>query len=81
MRVAIAPGKRWIAGFSRNTRSSSAGSVAAIRPGSSVPSRRSSSSGPLNAFCTVTCWSSAKPISSATGSRASSAFASSSPVK
>ena len=38
--------------------------------------RRSSSSGDENAFWTVTCWSSAKPINSASGSRASSSFAS-----
>ena len=38
-------------------------------------------SGPVNAVCTVTCWSSAKPISSASGSRAMSASASGSPVK
>ena len=41
----------------------------------------SASVGPRNAVGTVTCWSSAKPISSASGSSASSASASSSPVK
>ena len=40
------PGKRWIAGFSRNAASSAAGSVFAIRPGSSVPIRCFSFSGP-----------------------------------
>ena len=80
-RSAIEPGKRWIAGFSRKASSSVAGSVAAILPGSSVPSRCLSLSGPEKADCTDTCWSSAKPTSSANGSDASSASASSLPVK
>ena len=46
--------------------------IAAIRAASRCPSRRWSSSGPLNAFWTVTCWSSSKPISSASGSLARS---------
>ena len=75
------PGKRWIAGVSRKIASSLPGSVAAILPGSSVPSRCFSFSGPWNAVCTGTCWSSAKPISSANGSRARSSSASSTPVK
>ena len=33
-----------------------------------MPTRSRITSGPENAFCTVTCWSSAKPISSAIGS-------------
>ena len=74
-------GKRWIAGRSRNTRSSRPGSIAAIAAASSEPTRRFSSSGPENAFCTVTCWSSAKPTRSASGSLTSSLSASSSPVK
>ena len=75
------PGKRWIAGFSRNAASSFAGSVFAMRPGSSVPSRCFSFSGPVNAVGTGTCWSSAKPISSAIGSSTRSRSASSFPVK
>ena len=63
------PGKRWIAGFSRNTGSSSAG-----RWRRSLRVERAEAllepSGPANAFCTVTCWSSAKPTSSASGSAA-----------
>ena len=43
------------------------GSVAAIRAASRWPSRRWSSAGPLKAFWTVTCWSSAKPMSRASG--------------
>ena len=45
-----------------------------------VPRRRLRSAGPLNAFWTVTCWSSAKPISSANGSSARRRSASGSPV-
>ena len=48
--------------------------------GSRCPSRVRSSSGPENAFCTVTCWSRQKPIRSAFGSSASRRSASSSPV-
>ena len=59
-RSAIAPGKRWIAGFSRNA--SSRSSFASFF-GSSVPTRCLSTSGPANAFCTGTCWSIAKPTS------------------
>src|SRR5262245_25668801 len=55
-----------------------AGSVAAIFPGSSVPSRCFSLSGPTKAVGTGTCWSSAKPTSNAKGSDASRASASSS---
>jgi hypothetical protein len=40
-----------------------------------------SASGPENAFCTETCWSSTKPISSAIGSLAISSLASSDSVK
>src|SRR3954468_23382870 len=72
------PGKRWIAGRSRNTGSRSA--VASVS--ASIDPRRSlSTSGPENAFCTVTCWSSANPTSSAIGSFAISALASSLSVK
>src|SRR5262249_16648894 len=49
--------------------------------GSSVPTRSLIFSGPEKAVCTGTCWSSANPISSAIGSLASSASASSFPVK
>ena len=58
-------GKRWIAGCSRNA--SSRSSVASFF-GSSVPARCFSTYGPANAFCTGTCWSIAKPTSSANGS-------------
>ena len=75
------PGKRWIAGRVRKASSSSPGSMPARVAASSVPSRRRISSGPENAFCTVTCWSSTNPTSSASGSSASSRSASSSPVK
>src|SRR3954454_5038178 len=71
-RSAIAPGKRWIAGFSAK---SGARSIAASFFGSSVPARSSRTYGPANAFITVTCWSIAKPTSSAKGSRASSSHA------
>src|SRR4051794_5584991 len=77
-RAAIAPGKRWIAGTWRNSGSRSAAATAA---GSSVPRRSLSTSGPANAFVTVTCWSSAKPTRSAKGSVAISALAASSSVK
>ncbi len=70
-RSAIEPGKRWIAGFSRNAGSRS--SFASFR-GSSVPTRCFSASGPAKAFCTGTCWSIAKPIRSANGSCASSSL-------
>src|SRR5689334_17301312 len=75
-RVAIAPGNRWIAGLVANA---SARSIAASFRGSSVPARSFSTYGPANAFCTVTCWSIAKPTSSANGScaRSSQAFGSS----
>src|SRR5262249_9525940 len=43
--------------------------------GSSVPARCFSRYGPANAFITVTCWSIAKPTSSANGSLASSSAA------
>src|SRR3954447_20816283 len=77
-RFAIEPGKRWIAGRSRNTGSRSAeASVAA----SIEPSRSFRSSGPENAFWTVICWSSTKPTSSAIGSVAMSWLASSESVK
>src|SRR5215213_5587004 len=76
-RLAIEPGKRWTAGRSRKTGSRS---VAASRPASSVPTRSLIASGPENAFWTVTCWSSAKPISSASGSRAISSLAASESV-
>ena len=56
------------------------GSIAAIRAASRCPIRRFSSAGPLNAFWTVTCWSSAKPMSRASGSSTSSRSASASPV-
>ena len=46
-----------------------------------MPEPRSSLSGPANAVCTVTCWSRQNPIRSASGSRARSASASSSPVE
>ena len=47
---------------------------------SRVPTRRRSSSGPEKAFCTVTCWSRAKPISSASGRSPTRRSASGSPV-
>ena len=47
---------------------------------SSDPMRLRSSSGPEKAFWTVTCWSSAKPMSSASGSAAISSSASRLPV-
>ena len=77
-RVAIEPGKRCTAGFSRNAASTWPGSRCAI---SSVPRRSLILSGPANAVWTGTCWSSAKPISSASGSEARSSFASSLFVK
>ncbi len=46
-----------------------------------APSRSFSASGPANAFRTVTRWSSAKPTSSAIGSEAIRALASSASVK
>src|SRR3954468_4797687 len=77
-RFAIEPGKRWIAGRSRKTGSRSAdASVSA----SIEPSRSFRSSGPANAFCTVICWSSTNPTSSAIGSLAISRLASSESVK
>src|SRR3954449_6875819 len=77
-RWAIAPGKRWMAGRSRKAGSRSAeASVAASRE----PRRSRSASGPEKAFWTETCWSSAKPTSSAIGSEAISVFASSESVK
>ena len=57
------------------------GSIAAIAGASSPPSRFESSSGDENAFCTVTCWSSTKPIMSASGLAPRNASASGSPVK
>src|SRR4051812_27632964 len=75
------PGKRCRAGGVRNAVSSASGSISAIARASSEPVRLRSSSGPENAFCTVTCWSSANPISRARGSVASSSSASRSPVK
>src|SRR5436190_10696160 len=56
-------------------------SAVARASGSSVPRRSFSTSGPENAFCTGTCWSSAKPTSRAIGSEAISSFASSESVK
>src|SRR5438046_1785661 len=76
-RLAIAPGKRWIAGFVVNA---SVKSIDASSFGSSVPTRRRRTSGPANAFCTGTCWSMAKPTSSANGSLASRRQASRSSV-
>src|SRR4051794_23958499 len=76
-RLAIEPGKRWIAGFSAKSGSRS---IAASFFGSSVPARCLSTYGPANAFITVTCWSIAKPTSSANGSSASSFAASGSSV-
>src|SRR6266540_5679551 len=70
-----------MAGFSRKTSSSRPGSVLAISRASSPPSRCFSLSGPEKAVCTGTCWSSAKPTSSANGSCARSASASVFPVK
>jgi hypothetical protein len=55
--------------------------MAAMAAASSVPMRSSSLSGPEKAVCTVTCWSSANPIRSASGLRAMSRFASSESVK
>jgi hypothetical protein len=46
-----------------------------------APSRSFSASGPRKAFITVTRWSSSKPTSSAIGSAAIRAFASSDSVK
>jgi hypothetical protein len=54
--------------------------MAASSAASMVPTRRRSSSGPLKAFWTLTCWSRTKPMSSAIGSVASNASASASPV-
>ena len=59
--------------------SSRRGSIAAIVGASSPPSRFESSSGDENAFCTVTCWSSTKPIISASGLSPRNASASGSP--
>ena len=80
-RAAIAPGKRCRAGGVRKTSTSAVGSIAAIRAASRWPIRRWSSAGPLNAFWTVTCWSSSKPMSRASGSVTSRRSAASSPVK
>src|SRR5690349_18648853 len=74
------PGKRWSAGGVRNATSSCSGSIVAIVFASSEPIRRRSSSGPENAFWTVTCWSRANPMSSARASVAMSSSASRSPV-
>jgi hypothetical protein len=71
-----------MAGRWRNADSSSSGSIATILAASSSPPRRCFSlSGPENAVGTVTCWSSANPIRSASGSCAMSSFASSDSVK
>ena len=51
-RLAIAPGKRWIAGRSRKI---GVQVGAGDRAASSVPSRSRSTYGPMNAFCTGTC--------------------------
>ena len=59
----------------------SLGSVAASRAASNVPTRSRITSGPSNAFCTVTCWSRANPISSASGSLTRSRLATSESVK
>jgi hypothetical protein len=76
--LAIERGYRWITGLSKNTGSRSAdASVAA----SIAPSRSLSASGPWNAFITVTRWSSSNPTSSAIGSDAIRALASSDSVK
>jgi hypothetical protein len=48
---------------------------------SSAPRRSRSANGPVNAFCTVTRWSSSKPTSNAIESEAISALASSESVK
>ena len=81
VRRAMLAGKRCSAGFSRKASSSSSGSIAAISPASSPPSRCESTSGEENAFCTVTCWSSTKPIISASGLSPRNASASGSPEK
>ena len=60
---------------------SSSMSIAAISLASSPPSRFESSSGEENAFCTVTCWSSTKPIISASGLSPRNASASGLPEK
>ena len=61
--------------------SSCSGSIAAIARGvEAADPAAAARSGPENAFWTVTCWSSAKPIRSASGSAAMSASASRSPV-
>ena len=61
------PGKRWIAGFSRKTRSSRVGvergDLGGVEP--AEPLLQLERAG--KAVCTVTCWSSANPISSASG--------------
>ena len=80
-RRAIARGNRWMAGRSRNASSSVSGSIAAIDAASSVPIRCLSRRGPENACWTVTCWSIANPMRSASGSDAISRFASSESVK
>src|SRR4051812_4746213 len=67
-----------MAGRSRKIGSRSASAIAAA---SSEPRRSFSACGPAKAFCTVTCWSSAKPIRSAIGSVAISSLASSESVK
>jgi len=72
IRLAMADGNRWMAGGPFAAASSSAGSIAAIVPASSVPIRSRSIFGAENAHCTGTCWSSAKPMRSAIGSLTSS---------
>jgi hypothetical protein len=67
-----------MAGGVRKIGSRSADAIAAA---SSVPRRSRSASGPEKAFWTVTCWSRAKPMSSAIGSEAMRALASSDSVK
>src|ERR1700733_11372010 len=67
-----------MAGFSRKIGSRSA---PASLSASSEPNRSSRASGPEKAFCTETCWSSRKPISSAIGLEAISRLASSDSVK
>src|SRR5690606_28752757 len=75
------PGKRCSAGGPVNTSCSRSGSIAAISAASRrPPSRSRRRRGPENAHSIGTCWSRSMPISSASGSSASSRSASGSPV-
>ena len=76
-RAAIARGYRCMAGRSEKIAASRSGSNSASSAAvGSWPSRRTRSSGPLNAFSSVTCWSSSMAMSRASGLRLSSSLAS-----